>query len=82
MNDEKMTKEERDIAERCVVDAMKAVVILKRIHDDIEKLTIEYGWDLEPWDISRAAMLVGKEALGIAHGIGFEDGWAKADVMP
>lgn len=77
MTNEKMTKAERETAALAVTNALKAVHAIKLMHNQCEKLMIDYGWDVETWDISKAAMLVANEGLGIAHSLGVEDGWAK-----
>jgi len=78
MANEKINDEERKIAARFLTNANKAMELLSEMYEDAEELNERYGWDMYPWYISQSAMMVGKEATGVAIVIGCEDGWAKA----
>jgi len=76
MANEKMTKDERETAGLAFTNAMKAVHAINLMHGQVEKLMNDHGWDIDPWEISSAAMLVANEGLGLAHSFGCEDGLA------
>lgn len=72
----KMTKEERNTAELAVENLHEAVEALNAAYEQVYELAIDYCWDIDFENVSRASMLAGREALGIVESIAQEDGWS------
>lgn len=72
---DKMSKEERKIAELLVMRLHKAIDALALASQNADYLAMIHGWDIATDDITKAAMLIGKEALGVVESIAQEDGW-------
>lgn len=72
---DKMSKEERKIAELLVMrlhKAIDALVLASKNGDDLANI---HGWDVAIDDITKAVMLISKEALEVVETIAQEDGW-------
>ena len=70
-----MDKEERKIAELLVMRLHKAIDALALASKNADDLVMIHGWDIATDDITKAAMLIGKEALGVVESIAQEDEW-------
>ena len=71
----KMSKAERRAAECAVKQLGDAVKKISSAHHNIETLMDDHGWSLDPWEMSKCAMKLAEQMIGIVQCIADEDGW-------
>lgn len=64
---DKISKEERNLAELVVMQLHDALDTLKMAYDNADELVMTYGWDIEIDELSKSAMLIGNTSLLVTH---------------